>query len=66
MRVAVMAAPGEVRVEDYAEPDHRETDRCGHRAVGDLRLRIGPVALPRDRTTQRAAADGVTKYCRVR
>ena len=59
MRGAVLHGPGDVRVEDRERPDDRRADRRDHPAVGDLRLRLGPVALPRASTTiGRAAAMG--------
>ena len=48
MRGVVMYAPGDVRVEDRPEPIIR-ADRRDHPALGDLHLRLGPVALPRHR-----------------
>ena len=53
MRGVVMYAPGDVRVEDRPEPTIREADRCDHPAVRDLYLRVGSVALPRDRGADR-------------
>ena len=38
--------------------DHPEADRRDHQAVGDLHLRVGPVALPRHRPGRRADPDG--------
>ena len=58
MRGVVMYAPGDVRVEDRPRADDPEADRRDHPAVGDLHLRVGPVALPRDRGARRADADG--------
>ena len=58
MRVAVMTAPGEVRVEDRPDPTDHRADGCDHPAVRDLCLRLGPVALPGHRSARRAAADG--------
>ena len=60
MRVAVMYAPGDVRVEDRPEPKILEADRCGHSPGGDLHLRVGPVALPRGRASWTGPARWVT------
>ena len=47
MGVAAMTA-ADVRVENHAKPTiPKPRTRCP--AVGDLHLRVGPVALPRDR-----------------
>ena len=58
MRVAVMTAPGDVRVEDRPDPTIIEPTDAIIRLAADLRLRVGPVALPRDRAARRATADG--------
>ena len=60
MRGAVMHAPGDVRVEDARRPDDHRADRRDHPAVRDLRLRLGPVALPRHRAGRRADARWAT------
>ncbi len=56
----VMYAPGDVRVEDRPEPAILEADRRHHPAVGDVHLRIGPVAVPRYRSGRRSRARWVT------
>ena len=49
MRGAVLYGPGDVRVEDRPDPTIRGADRRDHPPAGHLRLRLGPVALPRRR-----------------
>ena len=49
MRGAVLHAPGDVRVEDRADPTIERAHRRRHPPVRHLRVRVGPVALPRHR-----------------
>ena len=52
--VAVLYAPGDVRVEDRDDPTIVEPTDADHPAGRHLRLRLGPVALPRHRAGRRA------------
>ena len=54
MRGAILHAPGDVRVEEPTRPDDHRTHRRDHPARRHLRLRLGPVALPRHRNRRTA------------
>ena len=58
MRGAVLYRPGDVRFEERAAPAIIKPTDAIIRIIGDLRLRVGPVALPRPPGDDRADADG--------
>ena len=39
-------------------PEDHQANGCNHQDLGHLRVRVGPVALPRHRTRSRADPDG--------
>ena len=58
MRGVILYGPRDVRVEERDRPDHHRPDRRRHQAGRRLRLRLGPVALPRHRRRRPARPDG--------
>ena len=58
MRGVVMYAPGDVRVEERADPQILTPTDAVLRLAGDLCLRVGSVALPGSRPSRRTVADG--------
>ena len=47
MRGTVLHGPGDVRFEERPAPAIHNADRCDRKDVGDVCLRVRPVALPR-------------------
>ena len=58
MRGVVMYGPGDVRVEEREKPTIIAADGRGAAVVRDVCVRLGPVALPRDRRGLQADPDG--------
>ena len=57
MRGAVLYGPRDVRFEERDAENH-QADRCHHPDRGHVRVRVGPVAVPRAQADRRADADG--------
>ena len=53
MLATMLYAPGDVRVEERDEPEILKAHRRHHPAVGDLHLRLGPLAVTGASTTSR-------------
>ena len=47
MRGAVLYGPRDIRFEEREVPTNRQADRRHHQDLGHLRVRVGPVAIPR-------------------
>ena len=60
MLATVLHGPGDVRFEDVAEPKILKPTDAIIKLVGDLRLRVRPLALPRAAAGRRARCTWAT------
>src|SRR6516225_3811394 len=58
MKGAVLHGPRDVRFEEREAPKIEKPNRCGHSHLGDVRVRVRPVALSRHSAGRPADRDG--------